>query len=127
LAEVLARVVVAEHGNVATLARSVAAREGRVYLDYLQNGHGRLLVAPFSVRPLPAAPVSAPLHWREVKARLDPRTFTVRSMPGRLRRQRKDPWSGLLTLAPDLQAALASLRARLEDESDPPGGSRRKG
>ena len=36
-------------------------REGKVYVDYLQNGSGKLIVAPFSVRPLPGAPVSVPL------------------------------------------------------------------
>jgi bifunctional non-homologous end joining protein LigD len=125
LAEVLARVVVTEHREVATLARPIAAREGRVYVDHLQNGHGRLLVAPFSVRPLPAALVSAPLHWREVTARLDARRFTLRSMPERLRRQRKDPWAGLLTLTPDLERALADLAERLQHR--PRGRERRKG
>ena len=38
-------------------------RRAAVYVDYLQNGHGRLLVAPFSVRPVPGAPVSMPLTW----------------------------------------------------------------
>ena len=115
LAEVLARVVVAENRKIATLARSISAREGRVYVDYLQNGHGRLLVAPYSVRPLPAAPVSTPLQWREVHARLEIRRFTIKSVPRRLGRQRKDPWADLLTLTPDLERVLARLHARLEE------------
>ena len=52
--------------EIATIARQVSRRDGRVYVDYLQNGSGKLLVAPFSVRPLPGAPVSMPLAWREV-------------------------------------------------------------
>jgi bifunctional non-homologous end joining protein LigD len=113
LAEVLARVIVAEHRDVATIARSIAAREGRVYVDFLQNGHGRLLVAPFSVRPLPGAPVSAPLRWTEVTARLDIGRFTIRSLQDRLRRQRGDPGGGMLDQVPDLEGALKRLHERL--------------
>ena len=51
LAELLARVIVKELPDIATIARSLSARDGRVYIDYLQNGHGRLLAAPFSARP----------------------------------------------------------------------------
>ena len=52
LGELLAREIVRELPDVATMARVVSQREGKVYVDYLQNGHGKLLVAPFSVRPL---------------------------------------------------------------------------
>ena len=72
LAEVLARVVVAELPEIATVTRPVAARGDKVYVDYLQNGRGQLLAAPFSVRPRAGAPVSMPLTWRQVGARLAP-------------------------------------------------------
>ena len=49
LGELLARVVVAELPEIATITRQVSRRGGKVYVDYVQNGHGRLLVAPFSV------------------------------------------------------------------------------
>ena len=51
LAEVLARVVCAELPEIATIARPLAARGGKVYVDYLQNGRGKLIAAPLSVRP----------------------------------------------------------------------------
>ena len=114
LAQVLAKVVVAEHRKIATLARSLAARAGRVYVDFLQNGQGRLLVSPFSVRPLPAAPVSTPLRWSEVNNRLEIKRHTLRSVPERLRRQRQDPWAGLLATIPDLGSALQKLHGRLD-------------
>ncbi|MFL5534326.1 MAG: DNA ligase D, partial [Gemmatimonadales bacterium] len=47
LGELLARLIAAELPEIATLARQVSRREGKVYLDYLQNGAGRLIVAPF--------------------------------------------------------------------------------
>lgn len=113
LGELLARVVVAERPEIATITRHVTKREGKVYVDYLQNGHGKLLVAPFSVRPLPGAPVSTPLCWSEVKAGLEIGAFTIRTVPKRLGRLEQDPWAGLLDLTPDLGVALGRLGERL--------------
>lgn len=114
LAELLGRLLVQRWPDIATLARRLDAREGRVYVDTLQNGHGRLLVAPFSVRPLPGAPVSMPLRWREVGARLDPARYTIRNAPARLARMKGDPLAPLLREAPDWGAALARLAASVE-------------
>ncbi|HVR28838.1 MAG TPA: DNA ligase D, partial [Thermoanaerobaculia bacterium] len=43
LGELIARVIVREHPRIATVERVIEKRAGRVYLDYLQNGHGQLL------------------------------------------------------------------------------------
>jgi bifunctional non-homologous end joining protein LigD len=112
LAELLAQVVVAEHPDIATTVRRVGARGGRVYVDTGQNGHGRLLVAPFAARALPGAPVSMPLRWSEVTARLDPRRFTIRNAAARLRRLGEDPLAPVLGPAPDLLRALERLAKR---------------
>lgn len=112
LGELLARVIVADHPDIATLTRSPRRRHGRVYIDTVQNGHGRLLVAPFSVRPVPGAAVSAPLRWSEVSGRLDLRKHTMRTVPRRMRRLKGDPMAPVLSLAPDLMAALERLRER---------------
>ena len=61
-------------------------RGDKVYLDYLQNRHGQLIVAPFSVRPLPGATVSMPLVWDEVDRRLDPKRFTIKNAVERMER-----------------------------------------
>jgi len=114
LAELLARVIVRQHPDIATIDRVIQARKGRVYVDYVQNGHGRLLVSAFSVRPIEGAPVSTPLHWREVKKSLDPSRFDIRSVPRRLRQQRRDPWAGLLEAKPDLIPALEALHERMD-------------
>jgi bifunctional non-homologous end joining protein LigD len=113
LGELLARVICEDHGEIATTARAVGSRGGRVYVDYLQNGHGRLLVSPFSVRPLPGAPVSTPLLWKEVRPGLDPKAFTIRTLLPRLRRLKQDPLRPVLEASPDLGAALDQLAARL--------------
>jgi bifunctional non-homologous end joining protein LigD len=113
LAELCAKVIAHEHPDIATTARAIGARGGRVYIDYLQNGHGRLLAAPLSVRPRPGATVSTPLAWREVNAKLDPGRFTIRTVPTRLARQQRDPFAGILDARPDLPHALERLAARL--------------
>jgi len=113
LGQLLGRVVVAELPEIATLTRQVRDREGKVYIDYVQNGHGRLLVAPFSVRPLPGAPVSAPLEWSEVNDELDIRDHTIRTVPERLQERKQDPLAPVLTTMPDLAGALERLRERL--------------
>ena len=84
-----------------------------MYLDYLQNGSGKLIVAPFSVRPLPGAPVSMPLEWREVNRKLDIRRHTIKTVPERMRKLGDDPLAEVLELSPDLAAALERLMAEL--------------
>jgi bifunctional non-homologous end joining protein LigD len=75
---------VAQQMPEVTLERSLSRRGGRLYLDYLQNGQGKTIVAPYSPRGVDGAPVSAPLRWSEVRPGLDPRAFNLRTMPGRL-------------------------------------------
>jgi len=109
LAQLLARIVVSEQADIATLQRNPDRREGKVYVDFVQNGHGRLIAAPYTVRPLPRATVSAPLAWREVTSRLSIGRHTIRSMPRRLGRLKKDPLLDVLHTEPDLMGALERL------------------
>ncbi len=113
LGGLLARVIANELPDIATVTRQVGKRGGRVYLDYVQNGHGRLLVAPFSARPLPGAPVSMPLAWREVTPKLDIRKFTIANAPGRMKKLKGDPLLPVLEVQPDLVRALERLHQRL--------------
>jgi bifunctional non-homologous end joining protein LigD len=70
--------------DVATTERIKEKRKGRLYIDYLQNGEGRTIVAPYTIRALDGAPVSTPLAWAEVTEQLDPRAFTIRTVPARI-------------------------------------------
>ena len=109
LGSVLSSIVTQRLPDETSIDRLPRHREGRVYLDFLQNGYGKLIVSPYSVRPLPRAPVSTPLRWSEVTGTLDPKKFTIQTVPARLRRMKSDPWAGLLEAAPDLTSALARL------------------
>ncbi|MGZ5446251.1 MAG: DNA ligase D [Thermoanaerobaculia bacterium] len=67
-----------------TVERALAKRRGRLYLDCMQNGYGKTVVAPYSLRAIDGAPVSAPLKWSEITKKLDPLKFNLRTMPNRL-------------------------------------------
>ena len=116
LGELLARCLVDELPEIATIARQVTRRDGKVYVDYLQNGSGKLIVAPFSVRPLPGAPVSVPLAWREVTRKLDIRRHTIKTVPERMRKLKRDPLAEVLERSPDLGGALERLMEELRGE-----------
>ncbi len=84
-AESLALRLEQSHPALITTALRVAGRETRVLIDYAQNALGRTTVAPYSARPRPSAPVSAPLTWDEVAGgRVRPGDFTLRTMPARI-------------------------------------------
>ena len=77
------------------------ARKGKARLDFTQNAINKTLVAPYSTRPAPGAPVSMPITWDELDdPALRPDRWTVRDVTDRLR-TRGDPFAGVLT---DMQA-----------------------
>jgi bifunctional non-homologous end joining protein LigD len=83
IAEAVAKVM----PDVATTERMKEKRKGRLYIDCFQNGEGRTIVAPYTIRALDGAPVSTPIDWSEVTEKLDPRAFTVRNVPDRVQRR----------------------------------------
>lgn len=122
-ARLLAHLAVDAAPKISTIARPIGSRGGKVYVDFGQNGHGRTVVAPFSVRPLPGAPASCPLRWDEVTARLDPARFTIKSIPRRFEK-RPDPLAPVLKGSVDMAAAIARIEERLA--GGPEGAGRKK-
>jgi bifunctional non-homologous end joining protein LigD len=111
LGELLARLVIKELGSAATIMRTINKRGEKVYIDFLQNRHGQLIVAPFSVRPLPGATVSMPLVWDEVNDELDPGDYTIRNAVARMESMGTDPVLPVLEERPDLASVLGKLAA----------------
>jgi len=66
-------------------------RTGKIFVDYLRNDMGSTAVAAYSLRARDGAPVSMPMPWSEVTKKLDPKRFTLRTVPG-LISKRPDPW-----------------------------------
>ncbi len=87
---------VSETLPIATTEIRKAKRNGRVYIDVMQNARGHHAVPPYVLRAVPGAPVSTPLRWTELKPDLDPGRFTLRTVPARLVRQKVDPLVSLL-------------------------------
>ena len=115
LAYLLGLIVEREHPTMATTARNPAVRGGKVYLDWGQNAHGQLLVAPYSVRPVAGAPVSMPLEWDEVADGLDPRAFHLRNALARVS-SRPDPLLPVLSTRPDLKSVFEKLEDHAKKE-----------
>ena len=82
--QIVATVVARKHPTFATVERALKARGRRVYLDYLQNGHGKTLASAYSARASAFAGMSTPLTWREIEDGVSPRDFTIRTAAARL-------------------------------------------
>ncbi|HFE45932.1 MAG TPA: ATP-dependent DNA ligase [Nannocystis exedens] len=96
-----------------TIAMSKSERKGRVFLDYLRNGYAQTIVAPYSLRPLPGAPVSMPLTWDELAdPGLHARSFTLNNVQARLA-LRRDPWAHIDAHRASLDSASINLDAIL--------------
>lgn len=102
----IAELVAGVYPDKATTERKVDKRGGRVYLDYLQNGRGKTMAFPYSLRPLPGAPVSTPLHWQEVeRGGVRPWDFNIETIFERLDLQ-GDIYTGVLDLRQSLDELL---------------------
>ncbi len=86
---------------------AIANRGGRVYLDAARNGFAQTVAAPWCVRRAEHAPVSTPLAWDEVSAKLDPATFTLKTIFARI--QRGDPWAGFWRARQSLTGAMKAV------------------
>ncbi len=93
-----------------------------VFLDYNQNAKDRTTCSAYSVRPLPDARVSTPVHWQEVP-NCDPADFTVLTVPKRFA-EFGDPHAGMDaepgSLEKLLELAVEDEAAGLGDAPWPP-------
>jgi bifunctional non-homologous end joining protein LigD len=108
LAELFGRLIECRHPDISTLERRVSQRGGKVYIDTGQTGRSRTIVAPYSVRAYPGATVSTPLAWEEVHASLEPRRFTITSVPTRIA-EAGDPMERMLEERPDMEEVVRRL------------------
>jgi bifunctional non-homologous end joining protein LigD len=106
----VARELVSRHPDALTTEVRKADRKGRLFVDTLRNAYGQHAVAPYSVRPLPSAPVATPLDWSELDdTKLTARTYTLRDIAARLAKIGDDPWHGITRQARSLRSARRQL------------------
>ncbi len=109
LATEVARAIARTHPDVATTEWSKAKRRG-VLIDASQNARGKTIASVYSVRPMPKATVSTPLHWDEVNEKPDPSTYTMEAVLDRLDRH-GDLYEGMLKTKQRLRPALRALES----------------
>jgi bifunctional non-homologous end joining protein LigD len=97
LTKTIATTFATSHPDRYTDVMSKVKRSGRIFVDYLRNGHGSTAIMPYSVRARPGAPVAWPIAWTELDG-LDPSRYTVRSAAKLLSARRSDPWADLSKL-----------------------------
>jgi bifunctional non-homologous end joining protein LigD len=105
----VARSIAGTHADVATTEWSKAKRRG-VLIDASQNAKGKSIASVYSVRPMPKATVSTPLHWDEVNEKLDPSIYTMEVVRERLDRH-GDLYEGVLRTKQRLGPALRALES----------------
>jgi bifunctional non-homologous end joining protein LigD len=93
-----------------TLERMVKNRDGKMYLDFLQNRPGATIAGPYSLRPKPGATISMPLHWDEVKAGLTMKHFTINNSIARLKKE-GDLFKGVLDKGIDLEKTIKKAQS----------------
>jgi bifunctional non-homologous end joining protein LigD len=94
-ANIIVKLVHKQIPDFTSLERSIAARKGKMYLDFLQNRPGATIAGPYSLRPKPGATVSMPLAWDEVKPGLTMKDFTIHNSIERLK-ETGDLFEGVL-------------------------------
>jgi bifunctional non-homologous end joining protein LigD len=89
------------------LNMSKAKRKGKIFLDYLRNDRMSTAVSVLSPRARDGATVSMPLTWAQAKNDLDPKRFTVRTVPSLLAKTKA--WHGYDDAASSIKAAMKKL------------------
>ena len=93
------------------LNMSKTKREGKIFLDYLRNDRMSTAVSVLSPRAREGATVSMPLTWAQVRGDLDPKRYTVRTVPTLLSKGKA--WDGYDDAASSIKSAMKKLAGKL--------------
>lgn len=109
-AKIIVNLVHKQIPDYTSLERMIAARKGKMYLDFLQNRPGATIAGPYSLRPKQGATVSMPLHWDEVKPGLKMKDFNIFNAIERLKVE-GDLFKGVLGKGIDLKKAINKAKS----------------
>jgi bifunctional non-homologous end joining protein LigD len=84
-------------------------RVGRIFVDYLRNGHGATTAAAYSARSRPGLGVSMPITWDDLAALQRSDQWTVRTARDHLSFQQADPWADYWTCRQTLASGVKIL------------------
>ncbi|SDS56591.1 bifunctional non-homologous end joining protein LigD [Mucilaginibacter mallensis] len=104
-AKIIEQLVHKQIPDYTSLERMVSKRDGKMYLDFLQNRPGATIAGPYSLRPKVGATVSMPLAWDEVKPGLTMKDFTIFNSIDRLK-ETGDLFKGVLGKGIDLEKTI---------------------
>jgi bifunctional non-homologous end joining protein LigD len=108
--EMVATLVAHRIPKLATVTRFVDHRGRTVYIDYLQNLHGKTLASVYSARASDFAGVSTPITWEELEQGARPQDFTLRTVLRRFA-ETGDRWARFRRLpGVDLHSILEMLQ-----------------
>ncbi len=80
-------IIQSTYPKLATTQRAVKRRGDKVYLDAVQNGLGKTIAAPYSIRARQDMPVSTPLRWEELEGNINPKEFNIYTVPDRVKKE----------------------------------------
>jgi DNA ligase D-like protein (predicted ligase)/DNA ligase D-like protein (predicted polymerase)/DNA ligase D-like protein (predicted 3'-phosphoesterase) len=106
-AKLIAQPFVDAHGTVMTLQIKKEHRKSKVLLDIYRNRQSQTIIAAYSIRGLPGAPVSTPLQWAELESIESPKEFNLHSVPDRVV-QSGDPWEAIAAYATPIHTEMKS-------------------
>ena len=110
----VARVVAERAPDRVTVEQRKEKRGDRLFLDWYRNAYGATVVAPWTVRARPGAPVAVPVAWEEVEdSSFHPQMFSMKDAPARA--EGPDPWKGWRRRARSLAAPRRRLDALLAE------------
>jgi len=107
-ARVLVQIIQSKIPEFTSIERIVKNRNGKLYIDFLQNRPQATLAAPYSLRPKADATVSMPLNWDEVTSGLKMKDFTIFNAMERIK-QSGDIFAGVLGKGINLKKALKNI------------------
>ncbi|MFN0256499.1 DNA ligase D [Pedobacter ureilyticus] len=108
-AKIIVTIVNKQIPSFTSLERMIAARKGKMYLDFLQNRPGATIAGPYSLRPKLNATVSMPLDWEELKPGLKMTDFTIFNAFERVQ-EKGDIFKGVLGKGIDLEKAILKAK-----------------